>query len=214
VVILFQLYLLFPLLKAIVERIGTLAGVLFILAIHLAYAVYVPPYPYMDRVFVPYLLFFCAGMFWGRHYEQLQDWTKDHRGMVFGTYIAFTALYLNSRFAPESSMGQAPQLWQFFSLASVLLLMTVATSYAGKLSNPNQISRIVTLGAATFYVYLAHPLFIAAFYELFKNIGYQNFSVLMPICYGFTTILSFWGALQYLKFKSRKKENRAESNQE
>lgn len=214
VVILFQLYLLFPLLKTIVEQIGTMASVLLTLAIHLGYSVYAPSFPYMDRVFVPYLLFFSAGMLWGRHYDLLKNWTKNSRGVIYGLYLTATALYLNSRFFPESTVGQLPQLWQLFSLASVLLLMTIATANASKLTDSARITGIVTLGAATFYVYLAHPLFIAGFYELFNSLGFRNISILMPVCYGLVTVLSFWGALHYLKFKSRKKENGAESNQE
>ncbi len=201
VVILFQLYLLFPLLKAVIEGVGTVRGALLVLGIHLAYSAYAPSFPYMDRIFVPYLLFFCCGMLWGRHYDKLAVWTADHRASISGSYLFVTGLYLNSRFAPESQLAQAPQLWQMFSLASVLLLMTVATSYVRKLSDPNRISGLVTLGAATFYVYLAHPLFIAGFYEFFKGTGYQNVSILMPVCYLFTTAVSFSGALIYLRYK-------------
>lgn len=208
VVILFQLYLLFPLLKAIIEQLGTAVGSLLVLAIHLAYSAYTPSFPYMDRIFVPYLVFFCAGMFWGRHYEELKGWTRDHGVPISCIYLIFSGLYLNLRFAPESQLAHIPQLWQLFSFSTILLLMTVASSYVYPRLKPEQSSGILTLSAATFYVYLAHPLFIAGFYELSNSLGFRNISILMPVCYGLVTVLSFWGALQYLKFKSRKKKER------
>ena len=212
VVILFQLYLLFPALKAVLERIGTPMGLFLLLSVHVAYTAFAPSFPYMDRVFVPYLIFFCAGMFWGRHYTIMNLWIQTHVRFIVFLYLCFAVLYIDARFRPESFVAFIPQLWQLFSLASILMLMTFGTAAEKAIPVQAGTKRIQTMSAATFYVYLAHPLVIAFFNKICDDVGFHDLSLVMPLCYVVTTLVSFWCALEYLKYKEHKKQNRAESN--
>lgn len=202
VVILFQLYLLFPLLKGITERLGTGLTAALAIAVQWFFSYQVAPFPYMDRVFVPYLIFFIAGMLWGRHYGVVREWINRHRVWTGLSYLILAALYLIARFKPESSIAFFPQLWQVFSLASILMLMTLTGTLSASIRTKDQVSRVITLSAATFYVYLAHPLFIAGFYKFCRLIGFNDLTLILPVNYLLSASLSFGGALIYLKYKS------------
>lgn len=201
VVILFQLYLLFPFLKIVIERLDPMISMLLAVSIHLAFAYLVRPFPNMDRIFIPYLIYFIAGMSWGRHYGPMQSWLQKHGRLVGLIYLTLSALYGGSRFFPESPLSHLPQLWEAFSLASILILMTISTALTSSIKSPERISAMITLSAATFYVYLAHPLLIAGFYKFSNHFGYKNMTVLLPLSYLSVTGISFIGALVYLKCK-------------
>lgn len=201
VIILFQLYALFPLLKPIVERMHPVLTLALAIAIHLGFAYGVPPFPYMDRIFVPYLIFFAAGMVWGANYTYMKNSIIRHGFLIGCIYLAAAAFYLHSRFSPEAFLSQLPQLWQLFSLAAILMLMSLSTAMVQGINQPDWVSGIITLSAATFYVYLAHPLFIAVFYKLYHTIGFHEMHVILPLNYVAVTIISFTGALVYLRYK-------------
>lgn len=205
VVILFQLYLLFPFLKSMLERTGPLIGLASVLALHLAFSYRIPPFPYMDRIFVPYLIFFVPGMIWGTQYENMKTWMQKNRVLTGTLYVLLTGTYLYSRFNPEAAISRLPQLWQLFSLASILMLMGLSTSLVPKVKTPEQISRVVIFSAATFYVYLAHPLIIAFIYKICADAGYTDLEWILPATYVLAAGIPFFGALAYLKLKDRMK---------
>ena len=210
VVILIQLYLLFPLLKTALEWLGIPVTLMLVLALHLGFVFNSGTFPLMDRLFIPYLIFFVPGMVWGVYYGRLKTLIEHFGGVRIGAMVfyLFTAgLYLNARYYPESSLGIWPQLWQVFSLGSIGLLMVISTFFVTKLKTPEQKTTVMTLSTATFYVYLAHPLLIAGIYELSSYVGLDNLSVLLPLNYVLTAGISFWGALGYLKIKKQVQKN-------
>lgn len=203
VVILFQLYLLFPFLKLTLERMGPLIGLASVLVLHLAFSYRIAPFPYMDRFFVPYLIFFVPGMIWGAQYENMKNWMQKNRGLTGTLYVLLTGAYLYSRFNPEAAISRFPQLWQLFSLASILILMGLTTSLVPKVKTPEQISATVTFSAATFYVYLAHPLIITYFYKICADAGHTDLKGILPAAYVLAAGIPFFGALVYLKLKDK-----------
>ncbi len=205
VVILFQLYLLFPLLKDVVLKLHPLVITALAVLIHMIFAYGISPFPYMDRIFVPYLIYFIAGMLWGAHYGLMKAWMTKHRFLTAILYLGAFGLYLSSHFYPEALQSQWPQLWQLFSLASILLLMNLCTALAPRFEDNPSASGVTTLSAATFYVYLAHPLFIAAFYKLSHDLGFSHLPLVLPLIYVAVTAVSFIGALGYLQYKRKKR---------
>lgn len=206
-VILTQLYFLFPALKVLVEKCSPIITLSLLLGVHLSFY-RIPPFPYMDRIFIPYLIFFVAGMCWGHFGSQMKSWILTHRVLTICLYGIFGVLYGYSRFVPTSFLAQVPYTWQLFSLASILMLMTLCIHLAPRFQRQEQISTIVTLSLATFYVYLGHPLLIALFFKLCRVMNYQEMSIMLPMSYLLVTGMSFYGALAYLKAKKRfKKKN-------
>lgn len=204
VVILLQLYFLFPLIKPMVEGLDPWMTLAVAAGIHLGFAYLVQPFPYMDRVFIPYLIYFIAGMAWGANYATMKSWVHTHRLPSALIYLGACVLYLLFRFFPEHPLAVLPQLWELYSLASILALMTFTTSVAGSTVRPRWVSRILTLSAATFYVYLVHPLFIAGFFQLYSDVrGTKDMPLILPLSYAVVTALSFAFSLGYMRFKNR-----------
>lgn len=205
VIILFQLYALFPLLKSAVDRMHPLLTLTAAVSIHLFFAYKVLPFPYMDRIFIPYLIYFVAGMLWGTHYTVMKNWMRKHGPLTGCLYLCAAGLYLFSRFFPEAQLSGLPQLWQLFSLASILMLMTLSTALVAHRNGKSRGAGMMTLSAATFYVYLAHPLFIAGFFKMCNDLGFRDMALLLPLGYLAVTAVSFAGALAYLKYKKLKR---------
>lgn len=202
VVILFQLYVLFPFLKQLLERVGPLPFLGAVMALHLAFTAAPPALPYMDRIFVPYLIHFAVGMVVGAHYPRVVAYLQRHKWAVAACFFVALILYVRSRIVPPS-LFVASLLWHGYSLTAA------AAGFAGAkgLLEATAISRfqdsLKAWSGATFYVYLGHPLLIALFFKLWNDMGQRPGPGALLLAYAVVTVLSFWAAFRYAELKRR-----------
>lgn len=200
VVILFQLYLLFPLLKRALEAWTPLGFLGAVLVLHLAYTAAPPPWPYMDRFFMPYLVHFAAGMALGSRYELCSRVLTRFRALAAAGFALLAWAYVRSRFLPPPLYG-ATQLWHGYSLGTVLTGFAWAPGLQAASGSAVDLGWLKRASEATFYVYLGHPLLLALFFKLWNDAGLRPGLGVLVLSYGVVTVLSFLGALGYVCLK-------------
>lgn len=201
VVILFQLYLLYPWLHRLGNRMGYKALLAAAAVLQICFALWAPAFPYMDRVFVPYLIHFCAGMLCAHQRQRIYPWLAARWPVVIMGYGLMAAAYVYSRFDPLPWPFWATQLWHLYSLTAICAMLTGCLAAGRKPLGTKVSTALAILSSATFYVYLGHPLLLAGFFKLWHDAGLRVDGSALLMGYGSVTTLSFVGALLYLRMK-------------
>lgn len=211
-VILIQLYLVFPLLLVFRRRFSKLGVDLVVVTLlYLVYALWLKRHvPLSDRFFMSYLPFFYAGIV---VYERPPKATLLTAFGIVGA-VAF-ADYLVSRLAgfgaiTPISMLSLPFAWELYALSIIILLLSWF-----KLININEALSgwVRRLSGVTFDIYLAHPLVLFFVSRWLRASGIQSISleILLGLILGLA--LPALARLGYNKaeagFKERQKEKKA-----
>ena len=212
-VILIQLYLVFPLLLVFRRRFSKLGVDLVVVTVlYLVYVLWLKRYvPLSDRFFMSYLPFFYAGMV---VFERPPKATLLTAFGIVGA-VAF-ADYLVSRLAgfgaiTPISMISLPLAWELYALSIVILLLSWF-----KLINidEKQSDWVRRLSGVTFDVYLAHPLILFFVSRWLRASGIQSISLEMLLGLTFGLALPALARLGYNKaedgFKERQREKKEE----
>lgn len=211
--IILQLYLLYPVLRAIVKKLPTWAGVILFTAIHICYSKYIPQFPFRDRLFMSYLLFFIYGMYIGIHQDVFKSYVRKYAFPVMAIYLAGLYAYVNAKYQfyvlDDSKALGFFQLWQIFSLTSFLGLYTFCDWICSRITQMDNASSgtlasvrtISELSAATFTVYLIHPMVIIFLKKGYAVIGFSSIAGIMYLNALLVTLISFTIAVAYNRYK-------------
>ncbi len=223
IVIIIQLYLLFPLIKTIFAKLNPLVALGLVVVYQGAYT-YLMPYLMgefeffslrFDRLFTGYLSFFLVGVIIGGNYEKITLALRTKGALVIGltglayglSYIAFMAAPLGLGSPNFIDLVTTPYNWVIYSTISSVLIFMVAYKVSLKVkafrANSAWIKSIELLSGASFYVYLGHPLLISIIDKLYIKYGMVTPS---QAIFGGTfvvALVSFALALLYIKGKGK-----------
>lgn len=207
-VIIIQFYIVFPLFKFIFEKIESIGlGAILIIFMFVASILlvrnYQPVYPKMDRFFITYMGYFSLGCLMAKNYEVIKKYMFKLRFVIYLLYIATFVNYFYQTyywFGFYEARGVVGQDISFllYSIMSIILIMEVGSKVNKKV--PRDVE------ASTFYVYLAHPLFLAGFDEFYKRAGHTSITYRFVLEVAVVISFSFVFSLAYIIMKKKLKE--------
>lgn len=211
--IILQLYLLYPLLKTAIARMPAWLGVVLFTALHVCYSKLVPAFPFKDRMFMSYLIFFVYGMYVGVYLDIFKAFIRKYAPLIVAIYLTGLFAYANAKYQfYVNGSGKALgffQLWQLFSLTSFLGLYTLCDWVIGRIeASPDVLDRvkwISELSTATFTVYLIHPMVIIVLKSLYAHIGFTSIHGIMYLNTVLVTVISFSTAILYNRHRMMRK---------
>jgi peptidoglycan/LPS O-acetylase OafA/YrhL len=165
IVIIVQFYLLCPILMSLMTnyrfiRINLIPLAFLFQAAVYSYSHWVQPIPYYSSLFPGYSVMFAFGAWSGIYYQSLIKWLDAHRSWIIAFFgiagICYTAMYVLDQYG----MASFENTW--YELVLLLFCAAAGPSFLqiGKvmLAQSPQVSTILlSLGAASFGIYLAHP---------------------------------------------------------
>lgn len=118
-------------------------------------------YPYADRTFLCYLVYWVAGMTVGIHYDSFKDFVKRHAlkllPLIF-VIMGIEALW-SFRLFRGTYVENMTLFHSFYSLFGILFVYIVSLFFGERLME-NRLLK--SMDASSYYVYLLHPLFLIA----------------------------------------------------
>lgn len=161
VVIILQMYLLFPAILGLVKCLDSgRTGVLIPFGlVHAAYLWFLArfPFPYSDRFFLTYLVFFAVGTGIGLRIKEFRNMGARSRSLLGGVavlgglaYVGFSLAAIVYRYSSPATV--LPSLWSAYSLAVGASLLAIAPWTSKPL--------LSGLGRHSFGIYLAHPIIL------------------------------------------------------
>lgn len=162
-VIIIQMYLLYPLIHWLTNRLGALS--VFILLLILQLLLIKMPFGYRDRIFITYLCYFNFGVLLRTcydkiHFEKIQPFFSFILYLFIG--MLNMALFYNLKNSwIQISIHLYSLAYVLLSLSAILLLFLMVESAMNRTNKmPLDSTVLATLSAATQNIYYAHPLFI------------------------------------------------------
>lgn len=195
VIIVMQFYALLPLWRWVVERLSwhtalLCAGVITAVSPGLGNLAgqFGLSFPYSDRIFTSYLLFWVMGLYVGRNYDSLGEQLSGNRpGRLLGI-LALGLYALLSYLGHKRGLyfGNLEMLKLFADCISIFLLLDLCVFIRDKL--PLLHKPLHFLHRASFFVYLSHCLFLTLYTNQAQAAGSQRISTLLigraVWCYG------------------------------
>lgn len=118
-------------------------------------------YPYTDRTFLSYLVYWIFGMAVGIHYDTVKDFVKRHQGKLL--LLTFAVMAVESVFSIRLFRGTYVEnmagFHAFYSLFGILFLYIFSLAFGNRMMNTPLAK---SMDGSSYYVYLLHPLFLAA----------------------------------------------------
>jgi len=194
VVIVMQFYLLYPLWRWIAKGVPGFiavicAFVVTLLSLQFGSVLQVArvSFPYLDRVFTSYLVFWISGLFVGIHYSSVRERLMHSKAGIFGAavlVIMLTGIAHWQYSTPAYVLNLVPYK-MFSDLLSIFVLLYVSI-YIEELSV--RIKQLLgRVYEASFFVYLSHCLFLTLGTHYLQNCGVRRLSLLLMsrflICY-------------------------------
>lgn len=219
-IIIIQLYLLFPIIKAVLKALSPVVAMLFILAYQMFYTAMSPMLianfkfvaDHYDRLFTTYLTYFLIGALIGAHYQAIKD-ALDKFKLQILTSLGF--LYVLALFGwtvsqlpgiPQLSVKfNTPYTWVIYSILATLFGLALASVIAQRVPE-EKYGVIELISAATFYVYLGHPLLLSLLDMAKLKLGITNPYIIIVLDTAIITAICFALSIEYIKFKKRRKE--------
>ncbi len=188
VVIVMQFYLLMPLWRKILFSVPWYLALAC--AAFLTYAagkgaaalkVFHVSFPYLDRVFLPYLFFWILGLYAGKYYERLYESLYRNRMAVWasGIFVAVSAVVVWLQLSYREFIFEMDYFKLIVDSLSILILLTACIAL-GKRKSPltgllNRINR------ASYFVYLSHCLFITLVTFRLQEAGVWRIDLLLAV---------------------------------
>lgn len=177
-IIIFQCYLVYPLVDPLVKRFGIYA----VLAASIALQIYAAqcPFPYSDRALPTYLGYFVAGMLMARVVRP-QTLYKKALAMNGIGFIGASGIYIGVLLATQRGI-QVPRwlllhAYMIFAYASIFTLFRLCTALSQLPAASSHRGFIERLSAATQPVYYAHPLVLTAVLSACTHLGIHSISL-------------------------------------
>jgi peptidoglycan/LPS O-acetylase OafA/YrhL len=176
--IIFQMYLLFPLFMTLVDRISWFRKWMIPLGLLIQEGFYVYRHwfsegiPHSDRIAPTYMAYFLIGGAIGLYYPKVKAWVEKHKPLTAAAWLiagsAYVSLFLLSRYKQiyaENTWYEV--LWILYVTAAALFFMQIGRfllSRFPRLSKP-----VMSIGICSFGIYLIHPAFLTLFTIMWKN---------------------------------------------
>ena len=164
-------------------------------------------FPYTDRVFATYLIFWMAGLYAGKHYENFRQ-TLEHRCVkpICAVLVLLCAGLGYLQYAYGFAPFQMDQVKMTADLLSIALLHSICISLTR--AGAKVQGGLQALYSASFFLYLSHCLFLTLATGFMQGHGVAALSILLPVralvCY--TVPFFLW--LMYSRTLSRTKWGR------
>jgi probable poly-beta-1,6-N-acetyl-D-glucosamine export protein len=208
IVIIVQLYVLFPLLKGMLERFRTPVAVIAVAAYEVLQLTLMPGFEYKDRFFTSYLTFFIAGMIVAFNYESFIGRLKPIMAVTSAVYVASLILWAYGRHLQfiDGNMSIAANefIWPVFSLASSIMLVGIGHWITSGLSDDVK-HGIERVSHSTFYVYLSHPLLLFVLGAIFQGTGFRNEIVIFAVNLVVLVTVCFYLSVRYVDYSSARR---------
>ncbi len=171
IVVIVQFYLLMPLWRAMVKRLDAVVAIPVALLISLIVGQYLPNFvalfapdyyfPYTDRVFPTYLIWWVAGCYAGSRYADFCALLRRQRGVLIGLFAVFALGEAGWGWLQASGRAWLPwlELWHHgYCFTAILAAMALALA----VSERRDVYRpaVAALDGASWGIYLIHPLVI------------------------------------------------------
>lgn len=204
VIVVMQFYLLMPLWRRLTERVPWYVGMLLSLFATLlmtradtVLARFGLEFAYFDRIFLTYLLFWTAGLYTGRHYEQVRRALTEHRGAAL-SLAAIPAVFIGLVY-----LARARGIWiydlsvlkLFSDLATIAVMLCLCVWLED--SRCARTKRLLTqIHASSLSVFMSHALFLTLATVALNRLGVTKLSLLLlaraAVCYTLPFLLAWF----------------------
>lgn len=169
IIIIIQFYLLYPLWKFIIRQnpilpIGISIIVTAILGLYLIFILdrlfKIDYFPYIDRFFTTYLMYWVGGMFAGKYYDKFIKFVSKNIIFIFIAFVLSAVIDNICLYRYVIHLMRATQLdvlHAVYCISAILLCTAVSYKIRDK-----RIKAIDIIDKASYYIYLFHVLFIFA----------------------------------------------------
>lgn len=163
-------------------------------------------FPYSDRVFTTYLVYYLAGCCAGRRYDEFLDMLKRNRTFicVMTAFLAATDIIL--RWFSYTGRRSVPFT---FLTAMLFYLSAILYSFLAALRLPQKMPKpLAAINQASFLIYLYHSLALSWIDYLLQRLGITRVSAVFPLRASFTFIVTpavcilwqrLWAAIKSFK---------------
>ncbi|MGO5023131.1 acyltransferase [Lawsonibacter sp. LCP25S3_G6] len=195
IVIVMQFYFLMPLWRWTVRHLSPFVGMSLSLLVTL-FMQQLPallPFPYYDRIFPTYLLFWMAGLYVGRYYRGVRLLRNGWNLVLAGAGALFCAGLACWQYATRQWVVNLDLIKLCADLLSIFFLHSLCLSLTRA---PQRLqSLLVKLSQCSFFVYLSHCLFLTLITAFLQNRGVTSVGPLLAarfaVCYTFP-FLCYW----------------------
>lgn len=202
IIIIMQFYLLMPLwmwmLRHIPAYISVGIGLLCTFCMQRCadiFAMFGIDFPYADRVFPTYLIFWVVGLYVGAHYEEfIETLRKKKSGLgICGIVIILCAFFAYIQYSRQiylfnmNDVKMVADLLSIFMIHTLCLRLTKATPFTQNL--------LQKLYGSSFFIYLSHCLFLTLAANDMQLAGISDLTVLLIlrfiVCYTIPFLLYY-----------------------
>lgn len=180
-VIIIQMYILYPLFKVFSNRFGEIKLFLGVLAIQLL--LIKVPFDHRDRIFITYMSYFAFGILLQSLYKKI-NFKSISSIVMLGLFIVFGVLNAIVFLVHQNGWFEIASIWDSLiyvdlSLSAILVLIIGLESFdqVHPLSSKSSITFITRASGSTQFIYYAHPLFILLSEHLMNTLGVISISI-------------------------------------
>lgn len=197
--IIFQMYLLFPLFMTLVDRTSWFRKWIIPCGLLIQEGFYVYRHwfsegvPYSDRLAPTYMAYFLIGGAIGLYYPAVKKWVETHKLLTAAAWLvagaSYVSLFLLSRYKHiYADITWYEVLWILYVTAAALFFMQAGRFLQSRL--PRLSKPVVSIGVCSFGIYLIHPAFLTLYTLIWKH----PTNILMYDLYTFGRYASILGA--------------------
>lgn len=195
-VALIQFILLAPLLLRLMERFSPVLIIPAAILISLLSSMYLndilqmfipeASFPYSDRIFATYLVYYLSGCCAGRQYSEFLRILEKNKSLITSTTVICGAVKILLCWYSTVTQKAVP----FYSITSMLFhLSAILTCFHIAVRLPQSLPRWLTkIDRASFLIYLYHSLALLAIDEVLRKLGITKISVVFILRALFTFI--------------------------
>ena len=161
VITIVQFYALRPFWKLMTEKVKFPISIVITAVIMLLSKTYLTKVfgIYMDRIFTTYLIFWVCGIYVGANYERVKEKILKNIKTIFAVCLAVLVAQAVSSYVhfTKSYVPHIQSIHFVYCLCAILFCFSISLCFSEKVMKSKFLQWI---DAASYYIYLSHPLFI------------------------------------------------------